>query len=215
MRKGVIDGRVAVPSSMKKIRPNTQIASGFSVAAYRELRIQLDQDAPSADVWTKIIDVFTRRLDERYLRPIEHLDRCENSELSMIPGFAMLALDCIVIDTLQSFREKRRRTTKKSFQAFLKHAFEEFTSTDAVDFWMDIRNGLLHDGEARHDWTVAKNTPGVLWKDPVTGRRTINRTRFHATVRSQLKEFCSKLESGDSALRASFLQRMDQICGYP
>ena len=76
---------------MKKIQAGTKVASGFSVADYHELRKGLAGRAPSPEAWTKIVDVFMLRLDERYLQPIQHLDKwdplestCRHASLSIL-----------------------------------------------------------------------------------------------------------------------------------
>jgi hypothetical protein len=99
-----------------------EIASGFSVEAYRGLRPGLDPSTPDTPEWAKAIDILKLRLEERFLRPIDHLARLRRRTDGVVPGFAMLALDCVVIDTLQSFREGRVATGEGSAA----HSFREF-----------------------------------------------------------------------------------------
>src|SRR5437867_2972694 len=47
-----------------------------------------------------------RRVCERFLQPIRELERFDKRESSPFrQGFAIAALDCLLIDTIQSFRE--------------------------------------------------------------------------------------------------------------
>lgn len=68
------------------------------------------RDQPDESAWREVIDAVQRRIQERYLTPIEELARFDDEdELPYRPGFAILALDCLLIDTIQSFREGAHR----------------------------------------------------------------------------------------------------------
>jgi hypothetical protein len=200
--------------------PNTEIASGFTVGDYRALRQRLVPESQITSEWKRVFGAFHRRITERFLQPIAELGRYDDlDELPMRPGFAILALDCLLIDTLQSFREGRASTGEvspaKSFRDFLQNAaaFASFNSDDKSDFFGDIRNGLLHNGETRHNWKVRIDTDRLLTKDDEKRTRTINRRLFHAGVLREYGRLCRDLQHGDTAARSRFLVRMDAICG--
>jgi hypothetical protein len=202
--------------------PNTEIASNFTVGDYRRLRARLDPDVAVSPDWQTVFRAFHRRILERFLQPIAELGRYDDlEELPMRPGFAILALDCLLIDTLQSFREGRCSTgevsTAASFRDFLRNApaFGDFKSNDRADFFGDIRNGLLHNGETRHNWKIRIDTERLLTKDAESKTRTINRRLFHAGVLREYGRVCRALQHGDSDMRSRFLRRMDAICGIP
>src|SRR6185437_3853458 len=106
-----------------------QICRGFTDTQWRELRKRLQQDGrPSNDdaAWRCAIEVFERRISERFLSCVEAL-QTNDSKLdvevpseapadcstlpkgvekdAVVPGFAIMALCCLLIETLQSFRE--------------------------------------------------------------------------------------------------------------
>jgi len=136
------------------------------------------------------------------------------------PGFAILALDCLLIDTIQSFREGRVSTGEvspaHSFKAFLRSSrFSVFSGKDRGDFFLYVRNAILHNGETRRDWKIRIDTDQMLERNPTTGTRTINRHYFHAAVEKEWADFVGLLESADSAARATCLRRMDAMAGIP
>src|SRR5437867_11844081 len=94
----------------------TEIATGLTVAMYRDARPRLDPGSPQSAEWLLVFKAFRRRLSERFLKPIKDLARYDNQryvdqdDTPTRPGFAILALDCLLIDTLQSFREGRVST---------------------------------------------------------------------------------------------------------
>ena len=88
---------------------DTQIASNFTVGAYKGIRPSLDPSNPASAEWKRILQVLGLRIRERFFRPIGELTRfdrdaiAKKSELPFRPGAAIMALDCLLIDTLQHF----------------------------------------------------------------------------------------------------------------
>src|ERR1700738_4039920 len=104
--------------------PTTELASDFTVARYTALRPHFTSTEPDASAWSEAIDAMRRRIHERFLTPIRELARFDDlDKLPSRPGFAILALDCLLIDTIQSFREGRVSTgdvsPAHSFKTFL------------------------------------------------------------------------------------------------
>ncbi|MEI9813616.1 MAG: gamma-glutamylcyclotransferase family protein [Acidobacteriota bacterium] len=200
---------------MAEIDANTELASDFTVARYRSLLQSLN--ARDSQDWDEVYSAFRRRFRERFFAPIHHLTqlyKCD--ELPCRPGIAILALDCLLIDAIQSFREGRVGTGElspaKSFKTFLRSKrFGDFRSQDRDDFFSDIRNGILHNGETRKDWKVRIDTKGML--DRVAGTRILNPRRFHAAIIREWRDLDRALRSADSDARTKFLQRMNAIAG--
>jgi cation transport regulator ChaC len=198
------------------VEPSTELASDFTVADYRALRPTLDQANPTS--WDTTLRALRRRIDERFLKPIRELGRVDNRHLPYRPGFAILALDCLLIDTIQSFREGRVATGEaspaQSFKNFLSAPrFSDFKSKDRGDFFHHVRNGILHNGETRKDWKVRIDTTRILERTPTM--RTINRRLFHAAIIREWRDLYQTLRSGNQKVRAQFLRRMDSIAGLP
>lgn len=204
------------------IDPSTELASGFTAQRYRDLRLLLDAAKPNSKEWEEVLEAFGRRIRERFLKPIRELARHDHLDvLPNRPGFAILALDCLLIDTIQSFREGRISTGEvspaHSFKSFLRSAanFGDFKSRDRDDFFQYVRNGLLHNGETRKDWKIRIDVPALLTRDAITGTRTINRRLFHAGVVREFRLLCGEVKSGSVEARTQFLRRMDALAGLP
>src|SRR5579872_2065741 len=102
------------------------ICRGFSAEEWRD-ELQPKLTGVEEEAWTKAIDVFERRLRERFLRPIEIMletDTSPNGEAPIVPGFAIMALCCLLIDTLQSFYNGGRTSeaTTRAFKDFFKNS---------------------------------------------------------------------------------------------
>lgn len=201
--------------------PTTELASNFTVARYQELRPHLTSSPPTEDAWRDVINAMQRRIEERFLTPVKELARFdEEDELPYRPGFAILALDCLLIDTIQSFREGRVTTgdvsPAHSFKTFLSsQRFAEFTKKDRGEFFQYVRNSILHNGETRKDWKIRIDTERMLERDPVTTTRTINRQHFHRAIDQEFQDLIAVLESGHAEARQQFLQRLDAMAGVP
>lgn len=193
----------------------TELASKFTIGSYLEIRDKLSSQE-SSEEWKLVLDAFHRRISERFLKPIEELLKQDKS-LTMRSGFAILALDCLLIDTIQSFREGRIKTgetsTAKSFKNFLKAAsFSDFKSKDRGEFFADVRNGLFHNGETRGNWKIRRDTDQLLLKKD--NSRIINRSIFHERIIVEFNRLCQDLKVPESSQRRLFLDRMDALSGF-
>jgi cation transport regulator ChaC len=201
--------------------PATELASNFTVERYAPLRDHLVGAALDEKAWAEVISAIRRRVQERFLTPVRELSRFdEQDELPYRPGFAILALDCLLIDTIQSFREGRVTTGNvspaKSFKTFLSSPrFADFKATDRGDFFQYVRNGIFHNGETRKNWKIRIDNKRMLDRDGTTETTTINRQLFHAAVEQEFHDLISLLESGDVEVRQNFLRRLDAMSGIP
>ena len=118
------------------------LSSSTTVGHYKELEAAKDQ---------KEIASFVReRFRERYLDPA----------LSASPesGFTLMAINCLMIETLVSFRRGWLNTKKLSESAFcfFFDQEEEFSSFrgHANDFYVHVRCGILHQAETTGGWLI-------------------------------------------------------------
>ncbi len=71
---------------------STEFASDFTFERYHALRKDLTPNESSDEAaWTEVIDAVQRRIEERFLTPINELARFDHDEkLKYRPGFAIL-----------------------------------------------------------------------------------------------------------------------------
>jgi hypothetical protein len=81
------------------------ICSFFMSEEWSELRAQLV--AGDEKAWSKAIHVFECRMNERFFSEIELLLKSggKSGSPSVVPGFVIMALCCILVETLQAFYE--------------------------------------------------------------------------------------------------------------
>ena len=141
--------------------------------------------------WNKAIEIFEDRIDGRYLKQIETLDKKNFS------GFAIMSLTCLLIETIEQFWNGNittiKSTNKKKVNCFLNFfsksknnhissdalAFHSFfqksnelkkffdTPEKSNVFYKKIRCGLLHQGQTKGKSLIhiRKDEPILKWID--------------------------------------------------
>lgn len=177
----------------------------------------LDLDNHESD-WQKGVNMLEARIRERYFEPVNVLLEFEEKkpvhERSF--GFTILAIDCLLVETFQSFIEgigNSERNSKKVFVKFLTTCprFTAYFDDElAANFYSEYRSGILHQGEIQGGglvWSVGS----MVMKN---GNRVIvNRTAFHEAVKAEFYDYIEKLRSpSENDLRNKFRLKMDCIC---
>lgn len=195
-----------------------EIAKGIEDEDYKILN--LDINDPNNRDWKTAFDYLEKRFSERFIEPVELLI---NSEIDLKSkdkkfGFAILAIDFLLSETLQSFYEGAINSKGKStdiFARFLteRDSFKQYfkTEIDAKKFYWDFRCGILHQAQTPSDtkvWTVGKL---IEKRGQYT---TVNRNEYHKLLLKEIKEYFNKLKlKTDINLLKNFKTKMDFICG--
>ena len=166
------------------------------------------------DEWQKAIDIFEDRIRGRFLDMIGAIEAHEYA------GFAVMALDCLLIETLQQFREGEKRTpngkSEEYFVQFLADtSFKDFFTPEmAKMFYKQIRCGILHQAETNENsrLLIRADVPLAATREDGTGL-TINRRLFHQQLVRVFEEYVSRLRrASDDQLRSNFRTKMNCIC---
>lgn len=185
-----------------------RISPQYSVDAWNALTFSTEED------WQKAMVIFEDRIRGRFLK---FIDLIKDYKFS---GFAVLALDCLLIETLQQFREGEKETPyRKAPEYFVRFLTETsfgefFTEDTARKFYDQIRCGILHQAEVKGNSLVRipQNEPLVrLTKD---GKGVIvNRKSFHEQLVRVFEEYLSRLrDPSNEDQRDKFKKKMDYIC---
>lgn len=191
-----------------------EIAKGVQNIDYLKLNLT---DYENSD-WTLAIGYLEKRLIGRFIEPADKLIQFESDKNAIDKkyGFAVLALDCLLLETIQSFYEGITDSSGKSkflFVQFLQNRknFKEYfnAENDAVRFYKDFRCGILHQGQTSGDakvWSVGD----LIWK--TNDFVTVNRLLFHEKMKTELEEYINILRTkNDTTLLDNFKIKMDFI----
>lgn len=147
------------------------LATGFSVAHYRRAVEQKDVKA--------LVSFVERRFLERYIKPVSGADR---------HGFSIMAICCLMIESLISFRRGWSATEENGDQVFA--AFfgmhDEFGDLEPVAdrFYGHVRCGLLHQAETTGGWRIRRDS-GLLFD---AGTKTVEADHFRDGVEAALAQ---------------------------
>lgn len=205
--------------------------------------------------WSCAVEVFERRIRERFLSCIEALADADSrldievppgappdcstlpddgGKRVLVPGFAIMALCCLLIETLQAFREAPSRpiqvvgpclypngdcirpasSTTDLFRSFLRlPAFRGEFDDDEVarSFIRGVRNGILHEAETR-EWIIWRNEPEGRILAPRGDGYVLNRSEFYSTLKLEFAQYLQELrDPHNAAMRGRFLKKMNDI----
>lgn len=191
-----------------------EIAPGYTVEYWKKL----DLDTANSSDWYSAIEVLDARIKGRYLDPVDKLIEYEEpiEPVKRRFGFTILAIDCLLIETLQAFIDGETNTRNKEkgmFVNFLtkrpsfsKHFKEKEL---ACRFYKDVRCGILHQAETRSGWLIW--SVGLLL-DPKDTEIRINRTKFHEALKDEFESYLTELkDTNNSNLRQNFRKKMNCV----
>lgn len=195
-----------------------EIAPDYTVGDWKKLNLGSKE---SAD-WPKAVEIFEARIRKRFLDPADVLIAHEADKPRGTFGFAIMAIDCLVIETLQGFRKGEKDHKGKSkvlFVGFLKDRWvSDFDGKfgekcRAEMFYERCRCGLHHSGQTDGELRLCRSGPMIRFES--ANRIVVNRTAFHESVKCEFHRYLGELlDVGDSKeVRENFRKKMDAICG--
>jgi hypothetical protein len=172
----------------------------------------LELSASESGDWDKAVEIVRDRLVGRYLRFAD-----ENLK-DPYSGFVVLALDCLLAETIEQFRAGAitgKGKSEKYITKFLSGPrFQPYFDKEASKhFYEDIRCGLLHQAEAKEMWLVRRGS-GIMLQKAGDGRGyIIDVKRFHSAVHETLEDYFQQLvDPAEDKLRTNLWKKMDHIC---
>lgn len=192
-----------------------QIAPGFTDADYKRLNLD-DQTSPD---WQIAIDIFEARIGGRYVEPVDAMIQSEaqvQNPRNRKYGFAVLAIDCLLIEAFYAFINGLKHTRNQSRNAFTtflttRPLFQRhFTAALAGQFYDEYRCGILHQAEVQGDsiiWSV-----GAMMRID-GGGLVINRNAFHEALKNEITSYVNDLRKNPGThSRAMFRRKMNYVC---
>lgn len=210
----------------------------FRIAAYPDARsgstkYWTEEDwsrAVSNADWVTMVKIFKDRIQYRFLEQIEAIEKWSYS------GFAMMALDCLLLETLAQFYaglnssdDARRLNGDKMpnwefYQQFLlDKSFvlkNTFSGPDAKEkarlFYQTIRCGILHQAETKGSSLIQivnkRDRTVALELLPDRKGLIIYRQRFHELVVEEFVAYCDCLTNNSLVnYRGNFIQKMGYV----
>jgi hypothetical protein len=172
--------------------------------------------------WNIAIDIFEDRIYGRFLNIIETIEK------KLFSGFSVMALDCLLCETLQQFYdgEDESQSPTNDFVRFLTtSSFKQYFGTDntprtsmAAVFYNQIRCGILHQAEVKKTSLIKIEDKYSLvdWSDSQHTGLVVNRKKFHHQLDQEFHNYLVSLRTQPIIPTVhpweNFKKKMDFIC---
>lgn len=213
-----------MPRERRSLHPSTIIAPSrdrgkWTVQDWRDIQFTHEED------WDKAISIFEDRINFRYMNVIGAIN--SNSNFS---GFSVMALSCMLIETLAQFYDGLENSNDATFpcghamnntdfytqfltsKSFVLRGY--FNEQQARIFYQDIRCGLLHACETGGNSKIKLRDEELLFRQ-TGGALIVYRKQFVKVLVDEFLAYCGHLRANDSRveLRPNFRNKMNYICG--
>lgn len=154
------------------------------------------------------------RLHSRYLKPFQFVEESGKFVKEYKNGFSIMANCCLLIETIQSFRNGWGDSNRKSEQAF-----KQFFTTDknfqelqnkGSEFYKNVRCGILHQGETTNGWKINREGKDLLFDEK---ELVVDSITFLKRLDNSLIDYTLELnkEKWDSEIWDNFRTKMRKI----
>ena len=179
------------------------------------------QEAHNNNDLNKMVEIFEDRINSRFLKPIRLI--ASDGDIGEFSGFCILALDCLLIETLNQFYSGLDETQgdhKKAFWNFFsKSEFfkNNFSKKNAFTFYSHYRCGLLHQAQTKKKSVVKINQRKMiqLVENDISKSLIVDRAKFHKALEDEISSYIMKLKNDiedQYELRNNFIKKMNIIC---
>jgi hypothetical protein len=200
---------------------NPKISPRYRASDYRSLNLHADKN----DNWEKATDIFYDRINGRFLAPVDAIVNHKSYKISEFSGFSILAIDCLIIETLNQFYKGTDETRGKNSIAFSdffrnsRHFMNEFRTENMCEiFYGHFRCGLLHQAQTKEQSKIRYGEKRMIQladESDVEKGLIVDRKLFHKAIKLEIKDYIERLKKPkskhDKMLRCNFIKKMDFI----
>lgn len=175
---------------------------------YHNLKLSITS---SESDWECAVSILKDRMRGRYINQIDSLSNDINAN-----GFAIMALNCLLIEALYQFENGLKETkssNKEKYANFLKQMDSASFSvgTVAEDFYTHVRCGILHSAQTKAESRLSDREGFVVTiENNVLIVSVVGVTNL---VKNYFNSYAGRLlDSNETELRKNFIKKMTFIC---
>lgn len=198
-------------SDLMEYNNESFISLRYTKDDFLDLRLRLNSD----ENWDTAIEIFQDRIQGRYLNVIDEL--ISRDEL-MRDGFIIMALNCLLIETLLQFKNGWDETeggNRRSYSDFLVSEFPHiFNSKLASKFYSDIRCGILHSAQTKGKSKLTFNEDYVVKLMKFQNREYVKVDVKNITLEiiDYYNRYLNMIKENIDDVRENFRKKMLYIC---
>lgn len=190
----------------------TFLSDKYTYEDYLKLNFRLD--SPD-DIWEKAIDIFKSRVESRFFCAIDKLMGNKDAYEMLKYGFAIMTLQCSLIDTFAKFRYGSNRQTER-FKEFTKEYLIKDRNKNkeylSKRFYEEIRCGLVHSGATENMSGLSCHLPNLITILD-NGAISVDIFVMDKELRKYYNMYIKKLhDKKEENLRKNFVKTMDKVC---
>ncbi|GLI09665.1 hypothetical protein YDYSG_56970 [Paenibacillus tyrfis] len=196
------------------------ISPRYQVSDYIDLNLRLDSND---ETWRQAIDILKDRIENRFLLIIQdQLDKLRANFGIIDYSFSVMALNCLLIETMRQFKKgidttesNYRGANQAAFVEFFKQSYffrDHFSQDTAKTFYKHIRCGILHQAQTQ------SNSQLTIDQDSMVERIENNCIRvdvekFTYALFEDYEDYVSILNQRDkdTVYRRNFIKKMNHI----
>lgn len=174
------------------------------------LRLNLTLNS-NQEKWNTAVEILRDRIHGRYFNQIDMLSSDINAN-----GFTIMALNCLLIETLYQFKEGQDKTpsrkNKEAYSAFLMQEFSDFNTKDiAESFYTDIRCGILHSAQTKNESRLSDREGFAVTFEG--GTLVVSVKGVSSLLKTYFDNYLRKLsDTSEVTLRKNFIKKMRFVC---
>lgn len=212
------------------INNDIKIANNLTIKDWEDLEKSLKNEKD--ENWDVAFNFFEERIKTRYLNPIKAV---LDSDLKIGEGFAVVNLQCSLIETIECFingwkfsvkpygwfrngiepLNKQQINNSYIFQNFFKKRIPfKNLHIDGNVFFESVRCGLLHETQTKNGWKIRAKGKGKSIEN-----KTIYRNDFQNDIEVLIQKYKEAIVKGEifdkmggDVLRENFISKFNHIC---
>lgn len=189
------------------------IAPNYTLEECKEVFLNL---TPTSDeeVWRYALSIFSDRMNARFFDAIRTLSGRCNDQWGHNLSFSIMALNCLLIETLQQFYDGLESTAPRkneaAFKRFLSRSYYfRFSREVAEQFYRNIRCGILHQAETKGNVALSFSDDEPMVEERDSGWIVFNVKKISESLVREFDSYLDKLyEPSETILRSHFILKM-------
>ena len=184
------------------------ISPHYSRDDYHKLKLS---ETSSGSDWKCAVNILKDRIQGRYINQIDLLSDDINAN-----GFAIMALNCLLIEALYQFEnglKETKNSNKEKYANFLKQmdSVSFSVGSTAEDFYTHIRCGILHSAQTKAESRLSDREGFVVAVE--NNVLIVSVAGLTKLVKNHFNSYASRLlDPNETELRKNFIKKMTFVC---